>query len=1166
VRNRLKPLGGPFPSCVWLGVIAVSLAFSGPVCGQTASTGAITGITLDPSGSVVPRVLVRLSTKERPDVKSSVSDEDGRFAFASLSPGIYELRASNPDFKSLTMSDVHVHVAETVRIEVHLELPTVVQHTQISSEPTMVQLDTSALGKVVNQEAVTSLPLSTRNFAQVATLSPGVTTGVSNAGELGLGATAQSQIGKSTDGIYVHGARSYDNNWQIDGISVSDVLSSGAASGGIPTPNPDTIEEFKVQTALYDAAFGRGVGADVTVITRKGTNQYHGSLFEFLRNNALNANDFFLNKTGQPRADFKQNQFGFALGGPVIRDKLLFFGSYQGTRQINGLAAGQARIACAASLSEPPLSNDRSPATLGRLFGGMKGALGGVAVDSDGSNINPAALALLNFKLPGGSYLIPTPQTIDPSKPFASQGFSAFSEPCRFDEKQFLANLDYAASAKNQIAGRFFISNSDQTVSFPGSGFNPVGNISGFTSPGESEFVIFSFADTYTLSKTSLNELRIGYVRAQTAAGADAPFSWSDIGVSEGEMNENNELPSLNILGSISMASAFPRTYTQNSFVLNDVFTWLKGAHAFRFGGSLTRLQDNLDFAGFNSFVEFLSWPDFLLGLNAGANGTGTFSNVFASDDGYGLPNREFRAWEGSAFGEDDYRITRSLTLNLGVRYERLGQFGDNLGRNSSFDFSKADGNPPPSGSFDGYVVGSNFQGSLPPGVIRANNTFGTHGEGQDTVAPRFGFAWQVFPTTTHLTLRGGYGIYYSRPTGQAFTSSVLSVPFGLNRISTGLANAGATFQQPFAQPFPTPASFPLFVPYSPTTQASVNALASNFRPAMVQQFSLNTQAELHNDWLLEVAYVGTRGTRLQRFRSLNQALSASPDNPINGITSNTLSNVGLRVPVPGIRPDSLRVMESEGSSWYNGLEVSLTKRLNHGFQFLASYTFSKTLDTDGSEINGISASNTIPLGDQNSPSQRWGRSSIDRPHRFVFSTTWTMPSPSAGIQRALLGGWDVSALLTIQSGTALTIAYTNANNVFGISEDRAELSGQCTNNQLPTGGPIGSKLNNYFNASCFSTPPVIGADGIGKAFGNSGTGIVDGPGQANLDFAASKTFAFNWPVERSGLQFRAEFYNALNHPQFANPDTNFSSSTFGVISSTAVNPRIVQLALRFTF
>jgi hypothetical protein len=258
--------------------------------------------------------------------------------------------------------------------------------------------------------------------------------------------------------------------------------------------------------------------------------------------------------------------------------------------------------------------------------------------------------------------------------------------------------------------------------------------------------------------------------------------------------------------------------------------------------------------------------------------------------------------------------------------------------------------------------------------------------------------------------------------------------------------------------------------------------------------------------------------------------------------------------------------MESEGDSWYNSLEASLTKRLSHGLQFLASYTFSKTLDTDGSEVNGISAANTLPLGDQNSPAQRWGRSSIDRPQRFVFSATWTLPSPSHGVERALFGGWDLGAIVTIQSGTALTLAYTNANNVFGISEDRAEVASNCTRNQLVTGGPIGSKLNDYFNKSCFTTPPVIGEDGIGAGFGNSGTGIVDGPGQANLDLSASKTVTVPWPREKSSIEFRAEFFNALNHPQFANPDANHSSPTFGVISSTAVNPRVGQLAVRLSF
>jgi hypothetical protein len=374
---------------------------------------------------------------------------------------------------------------------------------------------------------------------------------------------------------------------------------------------------------------------------------------------------------------------------------------------------------------------------------------------------------------------------------------------------------------------------------------------------------------------------------------AQAPFKWSDVGVSESDMNENNDLPSLNILGSVSMASVLPRTYTQNSFAFNDVLSSIKGSHALKFGGSLTRLQDNLDFAGYGSFVRFLSWPDFLLGLDESSNGTENFSNVFESLDAFGLLDREFRVWEASGFVQDDYRIRRSLTLNLGMRYERVGQFSDQLGRNSSFDVNKADTSPPPSGSLDGYIVASNFPGSVPPGVTRASNSFGNYGQGQNTIAPRIGFSWQILPKTSRLVLRGGYGIYYSRPTGQTATESVLAAPFALTRINTGLTNAAATFQAPFAQPFPTAGSFPLFQPYSPTTQSSVNALAPSFRPAMVQQFSLNTQVEVKQGWLLEIAYVGARGTHLQRFRSLNQALDASPSNPINTLTSNTLAKSG---------------------------------------------------------------------------------------------------------------------------------------------------------------------------------------------------------------------------------------------------------------------------------
>ena len=494
--------------------------------------------------------------------------------------------------------------------------------------------------------------------------------------------------------------------------------------------------------------------------------------------------------------------------------------------------------------------------------------------------------------------------------------------------------------------------------------------------------------------------------------------------------------------------------------------------------------------------MQFLSWPDFLLGLSASGNGTGTFSNVFASIDDFGLFDREYRVWEGSSFVQDDYRIRKTLTLNLGLRYERLGQFGDKLGRNSSFDINKANPNPPAGGSVAGYIVGSNFAGVPPAGVLRAKNTFANNGEGQNTIGPRFGFAWQVLPQTSRLVLRGGYGMYFSRPTGQAFFQGASATPFALLRIATGATNEAATFQAPFAQPFPTPASFPLFPPYSPTTATTIYTSAPGFRPALLQQYSVNIQGEPHSGWLLELGYVGTRGTHLQRVRSLNQAMDASAIDPIRGVTSNTLANVSSRVPIPGIPADSLDMVESAGSSWYNGLELSLTKQMGHGLQFLGSYTFSKALDTDGADINGTSAGVALTLGNQNSPAQRWGRAGFDRTDRFVFSETWSLPSPSAGLQRAVLGGWDLAGVLTVQSGSALTISDTNANNVFGISEDRAQLSGTCSKNQLVNRGSVESKLGGYFNSTCFMNPPVIGADGIGTAFGDSATGIVDGPGQ----------------------------------------------------------------------
>jgi len=1156
----------PHPGRWLLLLLAVVAGSAFQTCAQTATTGALQGVVLDPSGASVAGATVAVVNQQTGRSDSVTADKEGRFGFFLLSPGNYELEASKADLELAPGDTITISVTETASLELRLRIRTVVGSVSVSSQPVASQTDNSTLGRVVNQNTIVGLPLVTRNFTQLASLSPGVATGVYNAGELGSGGTALSQISKSNDGIFTHGARSYQNNFELDGLSVSDVQGSGAYSGGIPLPNPDSIQEFKIQTALYDAGFGRYGGSNISVITKSGGNQIHGSIFEFFRNNVLNANDFFLIRAGQPRPVLNQSQFGFTLGGPILKDKLFVFGSYQGTRQLNGLAAGQARIACTATIETPPLTNDRSAAAIGNLFGGMKGALGGVAIRPDGSNINAVALALLNVRLPDGGFLIPTPQTINPGLPFAEQGFYAVSHPCHFSEDQYSTNLDYNASQKSSLRARFFLANDNETVSFPGNGLNPSGNISGFSTPGNSGFVVFSLSHTYVINERWLNEARVGFVRTTSTTGHQAPFNWSDVGVAEGEMNSENELPSLSILGSISMASAFPRSFTQNSFIGSDVMSIERGPHAFQVGGSVTRLQDNATNVGLGSFLQFLSWPDFLLGLDATDNGTGEFSNIYASVDDFGLLDREYRVWEGSAFVQDNYRILPSLTLNLGLRYERLGQFADELGRNSTFDISRADPNPPSAGSLAGYTVASNFAGTPPAGVTRIDNPFANDGLGQNTLAPRIGFAWQVSPNERQLLLRGGYGIYYSRPTGQAFLETAAGAPFALPRLSTGLTNANASFATPFAQPFPTPDNFPLFVPYKPGGSLTIATTAPAIRPALIQQFSLNLQTELHKGWLLDIGYVGARGTHQQRYRSANQALAASPDNPIRGVTSNTIANISLRVPVVGVPPDSLRYLESEGSTWYNGLEVSLTRRLSHGLQLHASYTFSKTLDSDGADINGTSAANALTLGDQNSAHQRWGRADFDRAQRFVLSATWTLPSPTSGVENTFLGGWNLGAIVTAQSGTALTIANTNSNNVFGISEDRAQLTGLCAPGRYLSGGSVESRLNNYFNKSCFTNPPIIGADGVGTAFGDSATGIVNGPGQANLDLALSKRVPFAWPHDGSSLEIRSEFYNALNHPQFANPDSNFTSPTFGVISSTSVSARVGQVALKFVF
>jgi hypothetical protein len=1152
----------------WIGRSAIALVVVGllftKALTQTASTGALTGTVSDPTGAVVSDVQVTVTNEVTGELRTVTSQQNGNYVVPLLLPGSYRVEFSRTGFKRSVMTGLNISVTETARLDVQLETGGIQEKVTVTAQAELLQTETSALGRVTNRELVSNLPLVTRNYTQIVTLSPGISAEVTNATAIGRGAAGESQGAFQANGSFAR-----DNNFQMNGVGVNDLQASGFFSGGIPVPNPDAIQEFKVQTGLYDASYGRNAGANVNVVTRSGSNQFHGAAFEFIRNDVLNANDFFRNETHQARGILKQNQFGFTLGGPVKKDKLLFFVSYQGMRQINGVGGGST-----SNFFTPPFTSDRSRAALGRLFAGQKGLLGGAAVAPDGSNISSQALALLNLKLPDGQFIIPNPQAIDLTRPLATQGFSAFSVPAKFNEDQFVANVDFLHTAKSKFEGRFFFADSDQNTPLP------LTNLGGPPGPGFPQLIHdgfrdFSLTHSYGFGPNLFNQAQFGFARIRVPLVQQEPFRFSDIGVKA--PSNANPFPELAINGGVTLGgNGQGLTLTQNHFTYQDSLTYIRGRHTFRLGGGVTRSQLNL--IGFHFFggLFFLSWPDFLLGLPGGpaaSGGNGTpFSNVFLSIDIPGLFDRAWRLTDGNAYVQDDIKVTSSFTLNVGVRYERLANLGDNLGRNSGFDMALANPNPPAGGTLQGFLVSKNFPGTVPSGVTQLDNTLGIRGEHENNVGPRIGFAWRLpesaLSFTDHMVLRGGYGIYFTRATGQPFIQLIAGPPFGVARQLSAVSNATANFANPFQpeQPLPT------FTPYSPTTRLTDSFVDPAYRPPVVQQYSLNLQTDLGHNFLLEVGYVGTRGTHLIVSRDPNQAQLASASNPIRGETTNTLANISKRVPILGFTPAGLVDIESESLSRYNGLDVSLTKRLSNGLQFLAAYTFSHAYSTPGTNT---SASGGGASGTQDDRRANYGLSSFDREHRFVISYVYDLPRPTrfSSIINSMLAGWSVAGVTTIQSGLPLTLFGTNANNVFGITSDRAQLAPGCTYGSLTTSGSTISRLNNYFNKGCIARNaagapvwPVIGNDGVATAFGTSGVGIVFGPGQDNTDLAIIKRTAVRRLGEGANLEFRSEFFNAFNHPQFANPDTSVTSATFGVISSTAVNPRIIQFALKLNF
>jgi hypothetical protein len=1109
----------------------------------------------DPAGRTVSNALVSVENEATHASRSVATDGSGVFTVPLLTPGSYSLFVKVTGFDEKDAHSITVVVSETSTLEFHLAIAKSGVTVEVTADTEIAQTQSSALGRAVDQEAIEALPLANRNYTQILSLSPGVVVALPDA----------TTPGRGTQDVTANGNKTTANNIQFNGIDANNLAQNSAAADGeevgVAVPAPDTIQEFKVQTGNYDATYGRGTGANIDVISRTGTNRFHGTAWEFLRNDVFNANDFFSKLTNQPRPILKQNQFGAAAGGPVWRNRAFFFGAYQGLRSSNGVGGETTAIL-------PQLTADRSAAGLGAQFCAYPTAAGGVQVSCDGSNINPAALALLNLKFANGQYAIPNPQinlpVTDPTQ--VPIGESTFAPPISYNEDQYTANLDQVVTGKNQLSEKFFYSRAP-TV-FP---FSPnAATVPGWPTNELDQNAMLVLADTHVFSSNLVNVARFGFMRFDGASAVSNPILASDLGTESptGMSGAKVAAPGITVDGLFTIGDAGTPSQWQvtNSFIWQDTVSIIHGRHSMRMGAEAKRHQVDVH-APFSTdgLLDIRTLSDFLLGESAAQNGSPSgSSNVTTSGGSSGLFRTDERYIDVATFFQDDIKVAPRLTVNAGIRYEIFGTPSDINGRLVTFDPSIATLSAPPEGTLSGFVVPSNFKGPVPPGVIKSS-TSGLWPTNYGDVSPRFGFALRLLHSPTVL-LRGGYGMYFDRLSGGMAESLIAQEPFSTFQFSFGAANGGATLQTPFSPLLPSNSSYPIFTPRIPGGGPSISAVSRNITNPYTEEYNLNTQIEIAHDYLLEVGYVGTRTLHVAGSLEFNQALLASPTNPVNGETTNSAANVVQRLPFTGVSPGSL-LSQSRFNSNYNSLQSSITKRFSHGLEFLGSYTWSRNLD----ETSGSSGSQVFELwlltNDQTNPRQSYGPTDFDRTHRAVLSLTYDTPALAAmpRLLRHTIGAWQASGILTAQSGTPITILDDGAGAVYGNYpfENRAQLNGAGPS----TSGSMYSRvIGQYLNPAGFTAAPEApgGTNSSDTDFGNSGVGMVRGPGQRNIDMALERTIPI---VESQKIHFRAEFFNVTNTPNFGNPNntTSFGAS-FGKITTKSNNPRIIQFALKYQF
>jgi hypothetical protein len=1062
-------------------------------------TGAIEGAVTDRTASVVAAAHVVVRNTETGFTRDAVSGSDGFYRVAALPVGPYSLTVESPQFAKFSQAQVQVNVNQAARVDVELAVGNVAESVTVAGRVQMVDTSTSALGRVVTGREILDMPLNGRNFTQLGLLQTGVaplTAGVATAG----GSLRQGQA------YAVNGMRPEQNVYLVDGAQNINRMDGGYALK-LPV---DAIAEFRILTQSAPPEFGGTGGATTSVVTRSGTNQLHGNLYEFVRNDAFDAPNYF--SVGvEP---LKQHQFGVTAGGPVRKDRVMFFGYYEGFRNDQGITASatvptaQQRQGDFSELGVPLLNL----------------AAGGVPFPGNkipAQAINPVALNVLNL-YPLGN--------ISPSIYRATLVGRNFSD-------QAGARIDVNASSSDQLFARYSYSG--------GYNVNPISvrgtDVPGFPTRDDLATHSAALSDNHIFSTSVINSLRGSYLRHKFFFDQrlnQTPPSALGFGYTSANA-EGQGPPFFNISGYSPIGGAItgPRNSTQDMFELQDALSWTRGAHLVKFGGGYQRTAiDMFQAIAPNAFYVFAgTFPTNNAIANLLLGAPVTFYQ------GLGDFGRDVRVWGGGAYAQDEWRLGKTLTLNYGLRYERINPITEAQNRLTGFIPGRQ------SVVFPNAPAGLVFPGDpgIPDGIAQGANAF----------MPRLGFAWD--PTGAGvLSVRASYGLFYDQFENGAGTASqvpVSSIPWAQFNQYSG---AGLNFQNPYlGRVYPPANSF--------VRPSTVFTIDTNAKPPYAQDWNVSVERSLLSKYLVEVRYVGAKGSRLPRNIEDNPAVYGPGATAQNADQRRRYANC----PPAGGTCDfsTIAMLSYITRSMYNAGQVSLSRRYAAGVGFNVSYWLSDTKDElssmnlSGAAAKSLSgendlAQNPFDLGAEHGPSL------FDARHRFVASASWEprVSSNASSVVRAVFGGWQLNGIATLNSGTPFTVSDTanvalqaNSPPISGFAASRPDVIGD------PNDGP--HTVDAWMSRSAFQRLDPVTQAG---QFGNEGRNAVRGPGYADLDVSIVRSVQLSTGIR---LELRAESFNVTNHVNLGLPVADLNSANFGKILS-AGPPRLMQFAAKLVF